>query len=288
MITLQNSQLKVLIHPRGAELQSLFSLQNGIEYMWNGDAAYWPKYSPVLFPIVGPLKGGTYFFNEHSYELPRHGFAREKIFEARQESDQAVLFVLQQDAESLAVFPFWFRLGLRYRLEGATLYCTYEVENTGNTDLWFSVGGHPAFAVPLVSDTDYTDYYLKFNVEEPLLRWKLMDGLVSDETEEVKLVDGKLMLHPSLFYEDAIVFKHLQSTSVSLLCDKHSHGLQFNFEGFPHLGIWAAKDAPFVCIEPWCGHGDTVDHNQELERKEGIVLLPPGTKWQRTWSVNCF
>jgi galactose mutarotase-like enzyme len=168
------------------------------------------------------------------------------------------------------------------------LTCSYIVGNPSENALWFSVGGHPAFNVPLAANSTYEDYYLFFHQDEPLERWHLQDGLISENRSVLETEAGKLKLHPSLFYSDAIVLKNLKSTQVTLGSQKHAHGLRFDFSGFPYLGIWAAKDAPFVCIEPWCGHADTVQHNQELTEKQGIEMLRAGEVWERKWSVEVF
>lgn len=286
-IFLQNEVLKIKFSPKGAELQSIQHI-NGLEYMWQADPAFWAKHSPILFPIVGSLRQDTYYFDGVAYHLPRHGFARDRLFAVHPLSASEVLFTLTDDAESRKVYPFAFEFGLRYVLKQNTLHCSYEVTNPAANDLWFSVGGHPAFAVPLLEEENYDDYSLVFNEEEPLHRYKLMDGLISDEWEEIKAPGGRLPLHPVLFYEDAIVLKHLKSTSVSLVHKHHPHGWHFSFEGFPFLGIWAAKNAPFVCIEPWCGHADTVSHQQQLANKPGIVQLKPYEKWQRSWAVTVY
>lgn len=287
MITLKNELLAAAIHPTGAELQSL-KHANGIEYMWQAGAA-WPKHSPVLFPIVGSLKSNSYFYGGNEYFLPRHGFAREMVFEAKKLNETEAIFTLCSTAETLKKYPFHFQLSLRYTLHGNQLSCAYEISHTNDEPLLFSVGGHPAFAVPLTSESGYEDYYLSFEVDEPLHRWKLLDGLISDTTVPIETQQqNKLPLHHALFYEDAIVLKHLQSKSVSLLNTKNEHGIAFGFEGFPHLGIWGARDANFVCIEPWCGHADSIHHNQQLAEKEGIISLPAGELWCKQWMVSCF
>ncbi len=288
MIILENEHLRATIAEKGAELQSLFNKQTGIEYMWSGDAAYWGKHSPVLFPIVGGLKNDTYYFKDKVYKLPRHGFARDKTFTAEKVSDNEAVFILTEDEQTLEVYPFAFTLKLRYSLNAAAISCTYEVYNSGKEDLLFSVGAHPAFAVPLTNGTVYTDYYLQFNTTETLQRWKLQDGLVSSVTETLPVENKRLLLHKQLFYEDAIVLKNMQSNLITLGCNKHHHGLHFKFNDFPFFGIWAAKDAPFVCLEPWCGIADGVNLNQQLQDKEGINVLPANKHWQRTWSVECF
>jgi galactose mutarotase-like enzyme len=289
MIILENEFLRAVMAPKGAELQSLLHKATGIEHMWSGDTTYWGKYSPVLFPIVGSLKNDTYIYRDKSYSLPRHGFAREKIFKEESISSTEAVFTLTHDLQTLAVFPFKFILKLRYRLNEASLSCTYEVENPGTEDLLFSLGAHPAFAVPfLTTGTAYNDYYLQFSKDESLLRWKLKDGLISDKTSLLANSNNRLDLSAELFYEDAIVLKNMQSNTITAGCNKHEHGFHFSFCDFPFFGIWAAKDAPFVCLEPWCGIADSIFHNQQLENKEGIQHLPPGAPWQRTWSIACF
>ncbi|MCU0395236.1 MAG: aldose 1-epimerase family protein [Chitinophagaceae bacterium] len=287
MIVLENEHLKASFSAKGAELQALLH-SNGISYLWGGDARWWGKHSPVLFPVVGSLRNDSYRYQGKTYRLPRHGFARDREFTFESLSAAEGVFTLSSDEETLQVYPFPFILQLHYLLDQHTLFCTYRVLNTGTDTLYFSVGGHPAFAVPLEPGLAYQDYYLQFEREEPLLRYKLQDGLISEVTERVEAPGGYLPLKPELFYEDAIVLKHLQSRLVSLRSERSEHGLNFDFGGFPYLGIWAARDAPFVCIEPWCGHADTVAHNQELTQKPGMESLEAGGRWERTWSMTCF
>jgi galactose mutarotase-like enzyme len=288
MITLQNDLLTAIIASKGAELQQLVLATTGINYMWSGNATYWGKYSPVLFPIVGGLKDDTYYYNGMAYKLPRHGFARDKVFTANQLSNTEALFTLTHDDDTMAVYPFPFTLHIRYTLRQQTITCTYEVINTGNSDMLFSIGAHPAFAVPLTANTVYNDYSLQFNIDEPLHRWKLNNGLIDNVSELVAVANGMLSLQPSLFYEDAIVLKHIQSNRITFSSLQHTHGLHFMFNDFPYFGIWAAKDAPFVCLEPWCGIADSVNHNQQLTDKEGINTLVAGAVFTRNWSVECF
>jgi galactose mutarotase-like enzyme len=288
MTELKNELLRLVIADKGAELQQLYNPVTGINYLWNGNPAYWGKFSPVLFPVVGGLKNESYVFGNKSYQLPRHGFARDKYFKVEQISNTEAAFTLTDDAQTKEVYPFAFRLRLIYRLQQNSLSCTYEVYNPGNTGLLFSIGAHPAFAVPLVDKLVYGDYYLSFNQPEKLYRHKLINGLIDDRTIPVHLAGNKIQLEESLFYEDAIVLKNLQSNQITLASNKSPHGLHFRFNGFDFFGIWAAKDAPFVCLEPWCGIADGVNHNQQLIDKEGIQSLKPCELFTRSWSVECF
>jgi galactose mutarotase-like enzyme len=288
MIFLENEHFKASFAAKGAELQNVTGTHSGTEFLWSGDPTFWGKFSPVLFPIVGALKDDSYKFEGKKYELPRHGFARDLNFDHEFISEHELLFTLTHSEETLQVYPFEFKLGLRYKIFGASLCCTYEVYNPANKNLLFSVGAHPAFAVPLNKEGDYSDYYLQFNADDELTYHHMEGNLVTNKTTTIKLQQNRLALQYELFYEDALIFKNLKSTSISLLNTKNYNGLNFRFEGFPYFGIWAAKNADFVCLEPWCGIADGIDHNQQLADKEGIIELAPNMNWERTWQVTFF
>lgn len=289
MFTIENNHLRVTIHPKGAELQSIYNKVLQIEYLWNADPTFWGKHSPVLFPIVGTLKDDTYYFNNEAYHLGRHGFAREMDFIADTPAGNSISFMLNSTAETRSRYPFDFSFWVKYELTENSLKTTYTVGNTGDTPMYFSVGGHPAFAVPLTPGVNYNDYYLEFNHAEHAGRWPISkDGLIEAAPIPVFTQSNRLPLSKELFMKDALVFKGLASNSVALKCDKNAHGLVFDFTGFPYLGIWAAKNADFVCIEPWCGIADSVGTNQQLTQKEGIHLLQPAKSFERTWSVTLF
>lgn len=288
MITLENGLLKASFVQKGAELQSLKSKTSGIEYIWDANPKDWAKHSPVLFPIVGALKDNRYAYQGEQYELSRHGFARDMEFELESKSADEVVFTLRSSESTKKVYPFEFSLSLIYTLKSHGLSCTYKVYNPSDADLLFSVGGHPAFATPVDENLRYEDYYLRFNQDEELLINKISDNLISEEVKSIPLKDKVLPLKHELFYDDALVIKALNSNKISLQNKVNSHGLHFTFEGFPYFGIWAAKDANFVCLEPWCGIADSVNHSGQLSDKEGIVILSAEESWQRTWQVDIF
>lgn len=289
MFTIENAALRVLISATGAELQSIYHKDLQLEYMWGGDPAFWGKHSPVLFPIVGTLKNDTYYFNNTAYQLGRHGFAREMEFIATAQDDHSITLSLQDTPATLAKYPFSFRFDIRYALNGASLATTYSIYNTGSSLMYFSVGGHPAFKLPLTDAAAYSDYYMEFNETETAGRWPISkEGLIESPPTPVFRQSNHLALNKELFQKDALVFKGLSSNSVVLKTDKDPHGLSFDFTGFPFLGIWAAKNADFVCIEPWCGIADSAATDQQLVNKEGIQLLQPGKDFERTWSVTLF
>lgn len=294
MHTLYNDILQVQISSKGAELQSIFNKQNGLEYMWSGDPAFWGKKSPVLFPIVGGLKNNCYRYEGKEYTLSRHGFARDMNFEltdtsSAEQTGNSLTFSIASNEETLKNYPFHFRFSVQYTLRNNILDINFIVENTDEKELLFSVGAHPAFKVPLVDGTGYDDYYLLFNKTESAGRYPLSEGGLTQTTSEPVLANSDcLPLKKELFFNDALVFKYLQSDAISIASDKTKHGLKVSFLGFPYMGIWSAKGADFVCIEPWCGVADSVSATGDLSQKEGIEKLNPGDTFSRTYSIEVF
>lgn len=114
----------------------------------------------------------------------------------------------------------------------------------------------------------------------------MSDGLLAEEPVPFLENTDRIPLTKALFYKDAIVLKHLNSNSVKLLSGRSGNGFEFDFTGFPYLGIWAAKNANFVCIEPWCGIADSVTADQQLTDKEGINRIGPKEVFKRTWKLT--
>lgn len=290
MVTqISNGQLSIRVNHKGAELASLFNHATGLDYLWNADPRFWAKHSPVLFPVVGTLKDGSFIYEGKSYPLSRHGFARDMDFQLESREPGKVVFLLRSTDDTRQKYPFEFALRIVYQLDGFSIRVGYEVRNLSGKELLFSLGAHPAFRVPLVPGTEYSDYFLRFNQKESSNHWPISEeGYIGENSKPFFIDDNILPLRHELFYGDAIVFKDLKSSSISLRSHKHTHGLDLSFPGFPYFGIWAARDAGFVCLEPWCGIADSVGHDRQLRSKEGIVSLPPGEEWQRAWTATTY
>lgn len=278
--TLTNGILSAAILSKGAELSSLKD-RFGREYIWEGDPTFWGKHSPVLFPIVGTLKDNRYTFGGTTYELSRHGFARDLSFDLLEHKGSCATFSLKSNAKTLAVYPFVFELRIVYTLAAHTLEIGYELYNRGNETLYFSVGGHPAFALP----GDFGSYSLDFKTHAKLTYHLLENELLSPETETVETHRGVLPLDYKLFKRDALVFKNIPSKSVSILKNGATF-LTLDFPDFPDLGIWTKIDAPFLCLEPWFGHADTAFSQGALENKEGIRLVRAGAAFKAAFTIT--
>ena len=279
ILTLFNKQLSANINTIGAELVSF--TKNNKNYIWQVDKSFWNKTSPVLFPIVGKLKNDTYIYKGINYNLPRHGFARDMEFSFEQRSDTQVIFELNETEESKANYPFDFKLFLAYTLMDNELVVEYFVRNQSDEVLPFSIGAHPAFAIT----EDFNSYSLEFNKQDVFETNHLENGSFNGKSTLVKMDNTELQLNYNLFEKDALVFKHLKSNEV-ILKQHNKNILKVNFDHFPYLGIWTKPNAPFLCMEPWCGLADNKNHNGNIEEKEGIILLQPNEDFLRAIRIE--
>ncbi len=130
-VSISSGDLSAEIDPNGAQLSSLKD-RDARELLWNGDPAVWAGRSPLLFPIVGVLAGGSYRLGSDRYSLPRHGFARGKPFSVESTGPASAVFGLRADDATYRVYPFQFELSVRFELRGATLAVTTRVRNHGD------------------------------------------------------------------------------------------------------------------------------------------------------------
>lgn len=279
-IILSNSELTATINSFGAELISLKNNSNR-EYIWEGNPDYWGKHSPILFPIVGSLKNNSYRYNNSIFHLPRHGFAREMDFDIIEQSNEKVVFSLKETAATLEKYPFKFELQISYTLTNSELKIGFNVINNNSFSMPFSIGAHPAFAIA----NNFENYELLFEKSENLIVSKLENDLISNTAYKLPIENNSLPLTYSLFENDALIFKTIESKSVTI-AENEIPFLKVHFNDFPSLGIWTKSQAPFICIEPWIGYADTVENNGNLEEKEGIKILGVNQTFETNYLIE--
>ncbi|EBD1574543.1 aldose 1-epimerase family protein [Listeria monocytogenes] len=288
MIKLENEVLLVEMKTAGAELTRIFHKDTGLEYLWNADSKFWGRHSPVLFPTVGRLVEDTYLVDGKPYHLGQHGFARDRDFQVIEQTEKSVRFELDADEDSLAVYPYKFKLSIIYTIEKNTVAVSYEVENTDNKRIYFSIGAHPAFNLPLTDGTTFEDYYLDFGTEENLETLCLEGPYRSGEIK--KVVDKPAQYLPlsyDLFKNDALIFEALKQKEMTIKSDKTPHFVKVSFPEFPFVGVWTAKPGtPFLCIEPWYGIADGAGESVELRDKVGIEHLEPEAVFASEYEIT--
>lgn len=272
-IIIKNKELQAKINSFGAELVSLVDLGKNKEYVWQKDAKYWAKSSPILFPFIGALKNSKYSYNGKEYEITsRHGFARDNEFKVLYKNEEEVEFLFEANEETKRIYPFDFKLYLKYFLKGKTLEIQYRVENLEDEKMYFSLGAHPAFSIPL-DGGDFSDYYIEFEKEETGETLTL-NGMLIDSSKILKGFDGKrIILSKDRFINDAMIVENPTSKKVYLKNDKNGYNLGFSFDNFHYIAFWNVPGAEFICFETWDGISDYDNSTGNLKEKKGIEVL---------------
>jgi galactose mutarotase-like enzyme len=286
-ICLSNEFLTVKISSCGAELQSL--LCENIEYLWQADSKYWARKAPILFPIVGKLKNNQYRVDGKTYHLNQHGFARDSEFNIVQANQTECTLELKSTEQSLEKYPFQFSLCITYHLIEKRLVIEYKVTNLDRQKMYFQIGAHPGFNIPLRDRETYTDYQVVFSVSENVVAHQvnLNSSLVKKESAPFLENSSMLDLTQNLFDLDYFLIKDYQSKSVSLLHKSTQKGISLHRNNFPYLGIWSPKSCQkFVCLEPWFGHSDFEDFEGELSQKDGVIGLDVGAVFVCDYGVE--
>lgn len=265
---------------RGAEPMSIRTLEDPVEFLWQGDPQYWAGRSPTLFPIVGALRNNRYRLHGKEYEMNQHGFARNSAFELVASNSRSLTWLLRENPQTLKIFPFFFELFTTYHLEENSILIGHTVVNTGKETLWFSVGEHPGFNCPLFEGESMDDYSLLFDQEEVIERRFLENSLLAEKKELFLDHEKTIPLSRELFQRKAIILEKFKSSSVSLISKNHHRKVTVAFDGYPFLGIWSPPaGAPFVCVEPWYGVASPEDSDGDITQKPGILSLGAGQKF---------
>lgn len=284
---LKNDQITVTLSDRGAEMIS--AKRGDCEYVWQGDEKYWDGQCPFTFPNCGRFINSTYYYKGKAYELGCHGFAQYSVFEAYPTTNAEIRFVLKSNEETRAVYPFDFELTVVYRLEGNKLLTKATIRNTGDEILPVTFGGHPGFNVPLDGKGAFEDYYVEFG--EPCYPDQIclsptcfMTGI----RKPLELKDARIMpLRHNLFDNDAIFLARV-ANSVTLKSEKSDRFVTVDYPDMPYVGFWHASqtDAPYVCIEPWCGLPDYDGEPGDISEKSDLFRLCPDTEKTVRFSVT--
>ncbi|MBZ9740532.1 aldose 1-epimerase family protein [Mesorhizobium sp. CO1-1-4] len=275
-LTLHGDGISATILAHGAELVSLRDAR-GFEFLWQAGPA-WRRHSPVLFPIVGRLKGDQLRHRGQTYSMTQHGFARDKPFAWAQRSSRSCSLLLTDDAETRTHYPFAFRLAVTYALGERQLEIRFEITNTGDEPMPASIGAHPAFNWPLLPELPKQAYRLTFAEPERAPIRRLKEGLLLPAAQPTPVKGNILELSERLFDEDAVILDNPASHSVRYGADR-GPAIEVSWRGFQELGIWSKPGgAPFLCIEPWHGITSPVDFDGEFAEKPGVMLIEPGAR----------
>lgn len=284
---LENEFLCVEIKEVGAEVTRIYDKRNNTEILWNGDAKFWKRHSPILFPNVGKAWKNTILIDGVQYPASQHGFARDTRFECAEVSEDFAVFRMESTKETKKRYPYEFELSVSYCLNGRELEVGWQVKNCTDGNMYFTIGAHPAFAFAEEGEVK-ADYCLKFPGKEKLdyVKLDLATGtVIPAQAYPMELRDGYHPLNEEMFEIDTFVFDGGQIEE-AWLCKKD--GIPYvgvRCAGFPNFGIWSPAGAPFVCLEPWCGRCDNQGFEGDISEKTGVNSLKAGDIFEKKYQI---
>ena len=236
---MSNGTLSATVKADGAELCSLRDA-TGEEMLWQAGEV-WPRHAPVLFPIVGRLRGDTLRHQGRSYRLTQHGFARDRRFAWLNRSAIGCRLVLRDDVETRALYPFAFRLEIDFALDDDALDISFTVANPGREVLPASLGAHPGFIWPLADGSAKGVHALEFAASETAPVRRLEGGLLKPDATPTPIAGRILSLDPALFDADAVILDQLASPSLRYTAPG-APAIEVAWNGFRQLGIGLARE----------------------------------------------
>ena len=282
-----NADIAVEVNSIGAELISLKTRKDGLEFLWQGDPKYWKRRAPLLFPIVGIFEKDRYMYKGREYEIELHGFIKDCTFELLESNETSLLYKFSANEATFVKYPFEFDLYVSYQLADSRVKIQRKIVSRSNERMWFSIGEHPGFRCPLFENETMEDYYLAFEKREQINRRFVEDGLQTGRQELFMGNENTVSLSAKLFENRVVIMKGLESNYVELKNTKNSRTVKVNFSGYPYLGIWSPETgAPFVCIEPWYGITSPKNRVEDIRDREGILSVAPNGSFECGYSIE--
>lgn len=288
MNILENNELIIEVQNHGAELHKLYSKKHALDFLWEGDAKYWGRQAPVLFPIVGRLKNDETIIEGSTFSMSQHGFARDSEFTLTNKTENSLSFTLTANETTKKKFPYDFDLTITYTLEESNLHVNWKVTNTDDKTIYFSIGAHPAFNVPFTKGESLKNYYLTYNTRGNVQHY-IFEPPYIKEKKPVEVLT-KTFITPEMFSNDAIVYSNVDKVTIASTDKPMS--ISLDFKDFPFVGIWSPyyketnSMAPFLCIEPWHGIADFIAGDMHFENKFGINVLEPKKVFTASYIIS--
>lgn len=279
---IENARFRVEVIEKGGEIQSFYDKEKEVEYMWQGDPAYWSGKNPSLFPIVGNTWSKDYEWHGKKYAMKNHGLIRYATLTCVAHDEKSITMELKANQETLAQYPFDFTYQIQYVLNDNRIDVIYHITNHSAEPMPFIFGLHPAFNVPLYADETSSDYQIVWPHEENVTQLIADQGTLVEK--EVKLKTWQ-MNHEDIYKVGTLIYRDCTSPFVELK-GKHST-IRVSMAGFKYLALWSAKNnAPFLCIEPWIGHGDFEANDLAFDQRLDTIRLSPNKTFTTSYFIE--
>ena len=235
----------VILPEKGATVISL--TREGQEFLYrdpeNLDSAERPRCGiPFLFPMFGRLKGGVYTWEGKPYAMEIHGFGHTSPWQVAEHTGDSLRCVLEANEDTMAVYPFRFRVELRFRVAEGGLTIGQRFENLGETAMPYHFGFHPYFRVEELDQA----------------RVETTAGVCFDYAvgKPEPFGHGSVTVQiPENAPEAGAAFMQVTGPTV-LHIPGEGRRVTMEQESYPQLVLWTLAGKPFLCVEPVNGTPD--------------------------------
>ena len=291
MYLLENEYLKVSIADKGAELCSVYDKENEFERIWNADKSVWDRHAPILFPFVGKVVDGVYRIDDKLYEMKtQHGFARDIDFELVEQTNSSITQKLTSTDTTKKIYPYDFELYVTHEFDvenPRVLRVKWEVKNTGSELMYYAIGGHPGFALPIKESKEKEEFFIGFPEREELtyITIDVEKGLaIPEETYTLKTENGLVKFFDTIY--KTLIFDYQNIEKVSIAKPDKTPYVTMDCRECPFLGIWTKTSGNFICLEPWVGRTDNKGFSGTLKEKTGEQTLNAGEVANFSYSME--
>ncbi len=286
--SIANGLWTVRMQDAGATLTSIRDAR-GTELLWQGDEASWTGRDVVIFPFVGRMLDGAYTHDGRLYRMPTHGLCAEATFRTQMISEQRCRMQFCSDARTKSIYPFDFRFTVTRTLDADILRTRFRVDNTGDREMYFGLGGHPAFALvgdERADETDTSGNFLEFCGNAPSMYYPLQDGKFLLDAQSNPL-PSRVELTKDLMRRYATVLWTGSMVSCVRLIRRDGIEIETDYGDAPVLGLWShEKRGAYMCVEPWWGTPDFVGAPSELKDKRLLQRLAPQCSFERGFDIR--
>ena len=213
---------------------------------------------PILFPTAGRLANDRY----GERVMKQHGFARNLPWRVLDRTASMARIALDSTDETLAAFPFPFRVEYTYVVDKSALHIGQVYRNLGAAPMPLHAGFHPYF---LIADADKQ----RAQIATPARR--AFDNVTRQEVafNGFDLTQKEVDMH---------LLDHGSSRATLTRPDGRTVELAGSPE-YTHWVVWTLAGKDFVCLEPWTAPGNA------LNTGERLILIPPGNSHSLELSI---
>ena len=276
---LENEKLHIRVCSKGAELQSVYSKQTHLEYIWQPGTETFAHHTMLLFPNPGRIAHDRIIVGGKVYPAMMHGFANDMEFNPVECDDKHILLELGATDYTRRYYPYEFRLQVEFTLQEDKVLQHFYVLNDDEKPVYYCLGAHPGFYCPIELGESGDDYSLVFNRPQMLNQMELENHtrLLTGNYTTCLNNETQIPLDEHFFDNGPRLYGNMCAETLTLLSHKSGRFMELGVEGFDNLCLWGAPGKmSVICIEPWCGTSDRTDTDHIWETKPGVKCVEVG------------